>query len=241
MIMDKKFTYREMQENLPDYVFGRITSENKEIFERTLPDFPDLQDEIKDVRNVFHKVDSMNLNAKIEKQTRNLSVKVQERLKKMPVRHRYQSILFRYIVPTFGLAVIVYYLFNFNWNNDVNIDKSKVQNNLSEFTIVKPAEALTLIQDTVSANSIMEISGELESSFENEYDIALIDDYESLLNELYSEALSDNIFEDNSLPEELIPDNNFTPLNILLKDLDQIEENDFQQIIKAMENADYFS
>ena len=40
--------------------------------------------------------------------------RVQERLKKMPARHRYQSILFRYIVPTFGLAVIIYYLFNLN-------------------------------------------------------------------------------------------------------------------------------
>ena len=39
----------------------------------------------------------------------------------------FHNLLFRYIVPTFGLAVIIYYLFNFNWNNDGNIEESKVQ------------------------------------------------------------------------------------------------------------------
>jgi hypothetical protein len=72
----KELTYKEMQEWLPDYVFGRLHDEDRITFEQFLPQYPDLVDEIKQVNAVFHRIEAMELDKKIDYRTRNLSIKV---------------------------------------------------------------------------------------------------------------------------------------------------------------------
>ena len=77
---NKELTYKEMQEMLPDFVFGRLSEEEKKLFEFNLQNYTDLQNEVNQVKDVFGRIDEMELDKKITQKTRNLSIKVMKRM-----------------------------------------------------------------------------------------------------------------------------------------------------------------
>jgi hypothetical protein len=104
-----KLSYREMQEHLPDYAFGRISDEDKLRFEATLPDYPDLEQELADVRAVFSRVEEMDFDADISRKTRNMSVNVNNRLAKKTKRKS----PIRKLVPVFMVLLASIVVLNF--------------------------------------------------------------------------------------------------------------------------------
>ncbi|MFN3270826.1 MAG: hypothetical protein ACK42G_09575, partial [Candidatus Kapaibacteriota bacterium] len=76
----KIYNRKEMEERMPDFIFGRLNPEEKETFERSLSNYPDLQREVQEVREVFHKLDDLDLDAFLDRKTRNIPVRVSARL-----------------------------------------------------------------------------------------------------------------------------------------------------------------
>ncbi|MCX7880316.1 MAG: hypothetical protein N2517_06620 [Ignavibacteria bacterium] len=76
----KKLTYKEIEELLPDYLFGRLGEEEKQVLEYSLSEYPDLQKEIEDVRKVFGRLEKMNIENYIERRTRNIPEKVNRKI-----------------------------------------------------------------------------------------------------------------------------------------------------------------
>lgn len=147
-------SYREMQELLPDYAFGRISDEDKIKFETTLPLYPDLEQEIKDVRAVFSRVEKMDFNAKVSSHTRNLSVKVNDRLakktkRKSPVRR---------LVPVFGMLVAAIVILNIWGGKEENSPIAENQSEPLYFDNLIDKEAETLILSSIDEDELIHTS-----------------------------------------------------------------------------------
>ncbi|MGA2298985.1 MAG: hypothetical protein ABSG15_15680 [FCB group bacterium] len=237
-----KLTYKEMQEFLPDYVFDRISQEDKAKFEEQLPLYPDLQDEIKQVRAVFSKIENMDLDKVISSRTRNLSVKVNERLERKNNRSRKFSLVNRYLVPTFGLALLLIIIFSskdlFKFSNN---GKNKIDSNSSnELQILKNSDALALLDSSSTLDSLVEATSNLVnpvhhvSAKETPVDDATID-------KIWSDFLSDNLIIGGILPQNFLIYNHITSNGDLMKDLNDMDENDFQNILKEIDDVDFNS
>lgn len=124
MKKDKNFSYKQIQELLPDYVFNRISDEEKIKFEQELPKYSDLQDEIKEVKSVFAKLDKMDLDNTLSHYTRNTSVKVNNRLAAKKQKVPFFNNAVKYLIPTAALFFIAYFVF-FNYNKP-NSDSNQI-------------------------------------------------------------------------------------------------------------------
>jgi hypothetical protein len=147
-------SYREMQELLPDYAFGRISEEDKIKFETTLPLYPDLEQEIKDVRAVFSRVEKMDFNAKVSSHTRNLSVKVNDRLakkskRKSPVRR---------LAPVFGMLVAAIVILNIWGGKEENSQIAENQSEPLYFDNLIDKEAETIILSSIDEDELIHTS-----------------------------------------------------------------------------------
>ncbi|MCX6155983.1 MAG: hypothetical protein NT007_17690 [Candidatus Kapabacteria bacterium] len=127
--------YKLMQMLLPDYVFGTISEEQKLAFENSLPNYPDLQLEIADVRAVFHRVEKMDFNKLIDYKTKNLSVKVNERLHQRRESDDFSLKLRKLFVPAIGVAAVaiffIYFSNLFNESNEFYILKNSDKDNIA--------------------------------------------------------------------------------------------------------------
>ena len=71
---------KSMEEMFADYAFGRLSPEAAADFERSLPQYPDLEQELVEVRAVFGRVARTAFTEQFDRETRNLSVNVLKRL-----------------------------------------------------------------------------------------------------------------------------------------------------------------
>ncbi len=244
---DAKYTYHEMQELLPDYVFRRLSLEEARKFELTLPDFPDLVEEVKQVKAVFGRVEEMDLDAEITDRTRNLSVRVQNKLRQRSVPGRYNMIM-KYIVPALGLfALAIFTFMNGGVSDKVNKKASnttvaKTDNTKGQgdgFKILSPGEAGLIINSKLTDDDIIEIAGDYninkgeELVAEYAYDADAID---KELNEMLNKSL------DKLSPEDLnkIYPPTGTAIDIM-EEFNTLDESEFQKLLKEIENADIAS
>ena len=236
---NKKFSHFEMQELIPDYVFGKISSSDREIFERTLPDYEDLQNEIEEIRSAFNKVEEIDPASRIEQRAKNISVKVQQRLEyekdlKLPG-------FAKLFAPVLTVAAVVYILFFMEFGTD-NKDIAVLDEPVEEFILINESEALSLIEDSVSSENIAEVSGSLETDLNEDMSMAGFVDLDDLIeievDSLYKEYVLDFIADiDWDDLGELI-NSNFFPETLSEEDFEMIEEDELINILKAIENED---
>ncbi|MFA6571690.1 MAG: hypothetical protein WCT77_10720 [Bacteroidota bacterium] len=232
-----ELTYEEMQENLPDYVFNRIAPEDKESFELNLPKYPDLQKEIDEIRIAFGGVDSAKINNHSSYKIRNLSVKVNNRLAKGTVsKNEYRFV--KYLLPITALIIITLIIFvpkNNNWFNSGNSLGNDTENMI--FTPTDAANVLresdnlvafaeTAINSTTPMNSVSEKSLSYNT---NELDNMWVD---YVASEFFNKVPKNSV----SLIQSALPAN-----HDIYKNLSKLDENDFQNIIKELENVDFNS
>lgn len=206
-IPDKK----KMEEILPDYLFGNCSTEDKELFEVHIDLFPELKRELVDAQMVFAKVEEIDINAKMERESRNISVGVQDKLE----NNRGSEFRFipRVVMPSLALFAVAYLLFfnSFSFfesstegSNDmfsgIDFDELNVDDLAGEI----PGESLS---NLVVNNYSFDYSYLSEVSQDYNYDLEYIGDEINL-----------NYYEINSLIEYL-------------------DEEDFQEILKEMDNA----
>ncbi len=239
----KYYTYKKMQEMLPDYVFNRLDQSEKEKFESSLELFPDLIKEIDDAKRVFSKIEKMDFNSIIEKKARNISVKVQDRIRYKKHKERIPAYFFKIVVPTLGMAAIVLYLFITGLHN-LNNEQSKINNNsINHSYRILTDNDINLIFDDIDTNNtdISYVFEHYAHSFNNS---ELSDNYfakRMKIDDYYSDALNDFIFSDNfhSIPNILnyIYNENWN-INDLIENLDK---DDINKILEDIKNEDIFS
>ncbi|MFN8358430.1 MAG: hypothetical protein U0264_00820 [Candidatus Kapaibacterium sp.] len=79
--MNTILTKSELESLLPDYAFGKASDEEIRLIERSLPYYPEIEQEFAEIKNVFGTIDSSFLESEIDHRTRNLSMKVNDRLR----------------------------------------------------------------------------------------------------------------------------------------------------------------
>lgn len=238
MTNPNKYSYQEMLERLPDYVFGKLQDEERTIFELSLSDYDDLVEEIKIAKNVFSRLDNSRLDDEINKRTRNLSYKVNQKRASTKVHSRF-SIVTKYLVPTAALVLLVIL---------INFPKSKIQQTSDNKTI----KAKLLILDSNKINKLLDKETDINELAEGIQDLNSLNinkntvntnismiDQESLpdlTNYLFDEVFksSDNL---NSL-KQIQTNNNYPEIYKMLKDLN---EEEIQSILKDIENAKIIS
>lgn len=75
----KELEKDEMLDLITDYAFGRLSEYEAAIFERNLSRFPELKEEIVDIRNVFSKVNKEKLLNELDNKTANLTYFVKQK------------------------------------------------------------------------------------------------------------------------------------------------------------------
>ncbi len=78
--IDFQFSESEMQERLPDYIFGNLEHTQKVIFEKSLPAFPEIQKEIDEVKSVFAKLDKIDYDKVLFDKTKDLPTRVARKM-----------------------------------------------------------------------------------------------------------------------------------------------------------------
>jgi hypothetical protein len=78
----------EAEAMLPDYVFGQLTEYEKDVFEASLANYPDLKEEMTDMQLVFKNLEKEKYKNMHAQRTRNLSVSVLKRLEQKDLRRK---------------------------------------------------------------------------------------------------------------------------------------------------------
>lgn len=149
-------TKNELEQMLPDYVFGRLDDVNKNEFEKCVTEFPELIKEINDVKSVFSKVDKMDLDRILDHKTKNLSVKVNQKLyNKSKVGGN--SFLFRYALPVAVVITVAMIYYQNTFKDNTHIDNAKFSNILNnsidnfDFSLIDSTDtSLSIYSDVAS-------------------------------------------------------------------------------------------
>lgn len=240
---DRLFSYDEMQEYLPDYLFGRLSQKEREIFERSLQHYPDIVEEIDNVRKVFSRFDKMNFDRYIERKTRNIPFKVHSKLQNKQKAFGFIGLpVFRIVVGTIGVLIIALSLFwsknlqlHFPTKSMKDLNESKSQSvetgKSTPIQFIDEAEVNKLLENALTENHISSFN---LTAFEDPvYELGKIEDFSSL---------ADNLLED-FLFASIEPDSKklylTSPLTIqpTLNELENLNETDFQQLIKELKNV----
>lgn len=229
----KIYNRQEMEERMPDFIFGRLNPEEKETFERSLSNYPDLQWEVQEVREVFNKLDELDLDAFLDRKTRNIPVRVSARLQqKKTALNIFARPGFVTIVAGIGVLLIAISLYFSKVPNkepivQPDVAKEVVENNGEPvFPQLKEIDALAE-KENIDFSALPEVNnlsffGIYERSFEPAGNI---------LDELIQTQLL-----------EFIPSNSKSLQNIfdnrIYDNLSQLDENDFQELIKELNNVE---
>ncbi len=211
--------YRNLHEMLPDFVFNRLNSEDLIFFNKHIEDYPDLVEEINQVKEVFNKFDKMNFNNIINHKSRNLSVKVLEnREKRLNYRYSSSQYLFKYLVPI-ALIISIGLYYTFNVSNYMSIVIDNKLSNLSDSLNKEDFsnELLNYLNATQSDNDAINTISDL-----------YYDDIDDSLSDIINTESFDNDDE---------YDNYYNSSSFMISKLKDLDENEFQEVYKELQNA----
>jgi len=241
---NRNFTHKEMQELLPDYIFGKISPKEKSIFENSLPDYPDIRQEIEEGKAVFQRLENMNIDRLLAQKTRNLSVKVNQRLQRKPNPMERFSWSLKYAVPSFGLIILVLIMI---WGNEIfkpnkNALEQKVANETSvannlvdEYQILTQHDAAILFNNSTNQNELNNLP---ESALNPDYHVTMAEgtQFDNHVDNVFNNYFTNNNDLVKSAKLYLKIYSQLTSPD-LIDELSQLNEDEFQQILEELENA----
>lgn len=234
---NSKFTYKEMQDNLPDYLFGRISVSDKIKFESTLPDFPDIKKEIADVEEVFQKFEKTDINRTLAQKSRNISVKVNKRLTTSTQRQSKFRFFFRFAMPTIAVVFLAFFImgdknpfsdFGFDKKQSIlitqsdNEDKEFFTDLERELILEKVVEEEITEKESINTNLIIE-----------EEMIADLIEISSDLEEIYNEEMLKQILNETDVLIDYLDTHSYTHKDFIYS-IDNMDEEDFQFLIEEL-------
>jgi len=219
----KNLERKEIEELMGDYCFGKLTQFEKEVFEKSIKNFPDLIDELNDVKNVFEKFDKEDFNKLNEQLSRNVSVKVQTKLSVKTIKSNLNSkFIFQYFVPTLAVFAFGWFVLNNYFNPlDLYLNEEEVSNKTN---LIKKYE-LEAIFDEQTQNPELMHTNNILTIFNDEI---IEDDYETELLLLISQG--------EDLDEEYEDFNRYILTYFKSLKYKVEDEKEFQELIKELSN-----
>lgn len=210
----KNITEKQMQELLPDYLFGRLGEDEAQVFRENLPNFPQIEKELFDAQKVFNKVNEIDIDRIFGKPSINLSKNLDNSFKKSFKRST-NPVFLRYAIP-FAAVIAVFMMFN-NWLEKEDIKQKSIQNTeisnsnkgISEYT-----------KEYFTENDLREILAEEKDAKPNSNPKAIETTLEYTDDDDYPSS-----YGDNSISESLI-----------IAELNELDEEGFQYILNDLKN-----
>ncbi|MFP4529351.1 MAG: hypothetical protein ACLFQX_12450 [Candidatus Kapaibacterium sp.] len=218
---------RQMEEMLPDYVFGRLGDDEYEAFERSIGHYPDLENEIRDVRSVFSRAESMDIDGMFKSKSRNMSVKVRQRREQQRAARPAGNVFFRFVLPTAGLVAIVALML---FNPFGNPEPAPI----ALEPIMTHAEAISLIDGDSEPAELAHAEAEIAAPVIEQGSLGGVDLSDDQLDDLdheFTEYIAELAAEAS---QPLFEDFSYEELNTL-------SEDEFQKIIEELEDVDFNS
>ena len=185
----------ELECLLPDYVFDRISAEERAKFEREVVQFPELQTEVNDVKNLFLHLEQFDYKAMVKDKTQYLPDKVVSSLKKQnrfyePKKPNIRRLMMIAVLCVVMVGVVFFY----------NKDAKMPSNYLAQNPIFTNEEKAELLADLYSSEEdyldpeVVSIGFDDDIYSEEDYYLLLEwvedideDDFQIILAELYDE------------------------------------------------------
>ncbi len=237
---NNELTHYQMELLLPDYVLGKLDHDEVIMFESNLLSYPDIASEVAEARNVFAKIEKMDLDSKNLYRSKNVSVKVQDRLAhrlKPQLRFRF---VFRFILPTVALIALAVLVIN-----SPNFEKksSTPEHDFASYRIPAIFDSGELFQIFDSGNE------DGSDYFDSESDKSEVSGFapdslsDLVISDYYYDRFYDGYYDEyfDEYYDEIEQSGDYYPLNYInfeTKDLNRLDEDYFQQILKELENVD---
>jgi len=206
-IPDKK----KMEGLLPDYLFGRCSEQEISLFEENIDRFPELKKELVDAQRVFSRVEEIDINAKMDRESRNISVGVQDKLESN--RAKEFTFIPRVVMPSLALFAVAYLLFF----NSFSFFDGGSEGSGDLFSAINFDEL-----------NVMDLEGEVSG---DELSNLVVNNYS------FDYSYLDEIGQDYNYDLEYIGDDinlNYYEINGLIE---YLNEDDFQELLKELDNA----
>ncbi len=217
----KKLSKNELEGMLPDYIFEKLSPEDTEAFEKNAVDYPELLQDINDARSLFARINATEFDKTISRKTRNIGVKVRQRMSRKEAKFGSFQLLTRFILPAAAvLAIFAYTIFVQQNAKDGNTSVDLISERISideMRELISKDDEFNIGDISFSTLAYKDHIYESQSEYIQEiYYDELLNNYEQVLNYLNSKITYSNT-------------------KILL--LSTVDEDEFQDILKELENV----
>lgn len=209
--MNNQYTREWIEENLPDFCFGRLSKEEESIFLGEVSKYPDLVDEVSNVNNLFSTLDKIDTRASYDSKLKNLSVKVLESYS-YTQKNYFSRPSFMAIVSACVIGIVIF----------------------GYYTYLVPETQTT--SNIVTSNSKVFLPQETQLPTE---EVLNQSDKQTLLalDDLEEELITSSI--QKLEPKTAFALTTSTPLALPTNSLKSLEENDIVDLLTTLENEDF--
>jgi hypothetical protein len=224
-----KYNRQMLEENLPDYLFGKLSENDKSEFESELVKYPDLLKLSENLRITYSEINKDKFEKIAYSETLDMPGKVHFHLSRKRPNRNWQMIsrsLF-YAIPAAAVILIAYLILPVSfWNNHADNNSLKETNNLISFSDTD----LSGLDDEYPLGLANEQSNKNNGFTKEEYGI--LDEYTE---EFYAGVLKNE--SEKSIKQQIIPIENFDKSENSYIDL--LNDNELQEILQEIENVNF--
>lgn len=233
--IDFQFNEKEMQERLPDYIFGNLEQTQKVIFEKSLPNFPEITKEIDEVKSVFAKLEKIDYDKVLFDKTKDLPTRVARKMQPQMIG-KSKYVVWRpsqLIIPVVAFAIFLF----IGLQNNFWVDRVLPVSTSKPETISETMQKINSLDLSVIPDSTIEQLAEEPIVYQNV--VVLSEDTPDLIasvDDLYYDFFFDESF-DFSVADLLILDMHALNIN----NFNNLQEEEFLEIIKEIQNVNFKS
>jgi hypothetical protein len=247
-----------MQELVADYLFGTLSDYEKVVFEANIDRFPEIQNEIKEFHSAFDEVNKYAFEEDLVNRSRNLSYKVQQRIDEKRQKRGIFTTL-KFLSPALTLLVIIIFakyfvsdqtlddVFTFldikdkinvgyfsDYGNNNNSDNNLNINSKSNKINLLSQTDLTLLQNEITNEDIIEYSLNYENSLDLANNYLNLNNLRLILNQYNQETNNSNEIEnDLSLIELTQMSSGAYNLINFNNSISELDEDDLQYLLNS--------
>jgi len=214
---------------LPDYVFDKLTDKEKTEFEQAITNYPDLEKEVKEAKELFYYIEKFDYKKMMYDKTQYLPDRVVANLEKRNKLYKPYKTSWKKLLAVGVLAGIVLVYFYFVNNNATQIENLATQHDITDFFTEAEKNMIAEIDD-ITFDDIEDTPTYLQ---------------ELLLNNsgfVWQEFDNDYLFTISTGANEIIQSYGTISINpaidymYLIEELEDIDENHFQSLLNVIEN-----
>lgn len=140
--MKKLLSLEEMQELLTDYAFNKLSPNEEHIFEENLKNFPELENEIIEIKSVFSKVNKEVIRENLQNKTANLTYRIRLKQYELNKNKTARKNILKFAFP-FIIVIAFYFILR-----QIQFGESQVENNKSQEVLLSNIDADIIFGDS---------------------------------------------------------------------------------------------